>query len=47
MLVPALEALMLGYNGSYFDVDMGLVQNPIPYLTRGDADFVTTLGIAY
>ena len=43
MLVPALEVMMLGYNVIYFDVDMGLVQDPVPYLTSGDADFVTTL----
>ena len=47
MLVPALEVMMLGYNVIYFDVDMGLVQDPVPYLTSGDADFVTTLEMRY
>ena len=44
MLVPALEVMLHGYNVIYFDVDMGFVQDPIPFLTAGDADFVTSLG---
>ena len=44
MLVPALEVMQMGFNVIYFDVDMGLVQNPVPYMVTGDADFVTTLG---
>ena len=42
MLVPQLEALELGYNVIYFDVDIGLVQDPVPYVTRGDADFTVS-----
>lgn len=38
MLVPAFEALQLGFNVVYLDIDIGLVQNPIPYLVRGDAE---------
>jgi Nucleotide-diphospho-sugar transferase len=43
MLVPQLEALQLGYDVIYFDVDIGLVQDPVPYITRGDADFVVSI----
>jgi hypothetical protein len=43
MLVPQLEALALGYSVIYFDVDVGLVQDPVPYITRGDADFVVSI----
>ena len=43
MLVPQLEALSLGYSIIYFDVDIGLVQDPVPYITRGDADFVVSI----
>ena len=43
MLVPQLEALTMGYNVIYFDVDIGLVQDPVPYLMRGDADFVVSI----
>ena len=43
MLVPQLEALTLGYSVIYFDVDIGLVQDPVPYITRGDADFVVSI----
>lgn len=45
MLVPLLEVLELGYNAIYFDIDIGLVQDPIPYLLTGDADFVTSYEI--
>lgn len=43
MLVPQLEALELGFNVIYFDVDIGLVQDPVPFLTRGDADFTSSI----
>ena len=43
MLVPQLEALMFGYNVIYFDVDIGLVLDPVPYIMRGDADFVVSI----
>eukprot|EP01034_Spumella_vulgaris_P030063 gene30063-37219_t len=43
MLVPVLEVLQLGYNVIYFDVDIGLVQDPVPFLTIGSADFVTSI----
>ena len=43
MLVPQLEALMFGYNVVYFDVDIGLVLDPVPYMMRGDADFVVSI----
>jgi hypothetical protein len=43
MLVPQLEALELGFNVIYFDVDIGLVQDPVPYLIRGDADFTLSI----
>ena len=43
MLVPQLEILLLGFNVIYFDVDIGLVQDPVPYVTRGDADFTVSI----
>jgi hypothetical protein len=43
MLVPILEVLDLGFNVIYFDVDIGLVQDPIPFVTQGEADFVTSI----
>lgn len=43
MLVPQLEILLLGYNVIYFDVDIGLVQDPVPYIIRGDADFTVSI----
>lgn len=43
MLVPILEILDLGYSVIFFDVDIGLIQDPIPYLIRGDADIVTSM----
>lgn len=47
MLVPQLEVLDLGYNVIYFDVDIGLVQDPVPYITRGDADFTVSIEQRY
>jgi Nucleotide-diphospho-sugar transferase len=43
MLIPQLEILLLGFNVIYFDVDIGLVQDPVPYVTRGDADFTVSI----
>ena len=43
MVVPQLEILELGYSVIYFDVDIGLVQDPVPYITRGDADFTLSI----
>lgn len=43
MLVPVLEALNLGYNVIFIDVDQGWVQDPIPYLIKGNADFVSSV----
>ena len=43
MVVPQLEVLELGYNVIYFDVDIGLVQDPVPFITRGDADFTVSI----
>lgn len=39
MLIPTYEALTLGYNAIFFDIDIGLVDDPIPYIVRGKADF--------
>jgi hypothetical protein len=43
MLVPVLEVLLNGYNCIFFDVDIAMVLDPIPFLTRGKADFVSSL----
>lgn len=43
MLVPLMEVLEHGFNAIFFDVDIGLVQDPVPFLTKGDADFVAAL----
>jgi hypothetical protein len=42
MFVPMFELLKLGYNVIYIDLDIGFVQDPIPYLVQGDADFVVS-----
>jgi len=47
MIVPGLEILQYGYNFIYFDLDIALVQDPIPYLLQGDADFITTTEFRY
>jgi len=39
MLIPTYEALILGYNAVFFDIDVGFVADPIPYITKGSADF--------
>jgi len=38
MLVPILEALQLGFDVAYFDVDTAILRDPFPYLLQGDAD---------
>lgn len=43
MLVPVLEVLLTGYNTIFIDVDVALVLDPIPLLTRGESDFVASL----
>ena len=43
MLVPTYEIIRSGYNAIYFDVDIALIVDPIPHLTLGDADFVTSM----
>lgn len=40
MLVPVLEVLLLGYSVLFFDIDIGLVVDPVPYMIRGSADLV-------
>lgn len=42
MLIPAYEVLQAGYNVIYFDLDIGLVQDPVPFLLKGNADFVVS-----
>lgn len=42
MLVPILEALKLGYNVVYFDVDIAFVKDPIPNLLYGNSDFIVS-----
>ena len=43
MLVPSLEVIEAGFNVVYFDVDIALIVDPVPYLIRGDADFVSSI----
>jgi hypothetical protein len=43
MLVPVLEVLLHGYNCIFFDVDIAMVLDPVPFLTRGQADFVSSV----
>lgn len=38
MLVPSLEALLLGYDVIYFDLDISLVTDPLPAIAIGNAD---------
>ncbi len=47
MLIPVLEALELGHNVIFFDVDIGLVQDPVPFLTANNADFVSSQEIRH
>ncbi len=41
-LIPILEALLAGYNVIYFDVDIALMKDPLPYLVSGSADFIVS-----
>lgn len=43
MLVPTLEVLRLGYNVIYFDLDLALVQDPIPFMTNNTVDMAVSL----
>jgi len=43
MLIPPFEVLENGYNVIYFDIDIALVHDPVPFLIQGDADFVTSI----
>lgn len=45
MLVPQLEMLFHGYNVIYFDVDQSLIIDPIPFMVKGDADFISSIEI--
>ena len=38
MLVPSLEALLLGHTVVYFDLDLAMVTDPLPGLSLGEAD---------
>ena len=38
MLVPILEVLESGYDAIYFDVDVALLIDPMPFMVRGTAD---------
>eukprot|EP01031_Cornospumella_fuschlensis_P040596 gene40596-49497_t len=40
MLVPVYEAVQLGYNALYLDIDIVLLHDPVPFLTAGTADLV-------
>lgn len=42
MKVPILEALELGFNVIFFDVDIALVKDPLPYLIEGSADVIVS-----
>lgn len=41
MLVPVLEVLLSGYHCIFFDVDIALVLDPVPFLAKGQSDLVT------
>lgn len=41
-LVPLLEILEMGYNVIYLDVDVVMVQDPIPLMVAGNADFTVS-----
>lgn len=43
MLIPMYEIIALGYNMIYYDVDLGLVLDPIPHMLYGDSDFVSSV----
>lgn len=41
-MIPLLEVLQLGFNAILFDVDVAFLEDPVPYILHGDADFVAT-----
>jgi hypothetical protein len=41
-LIPILEALLAGFNVIYFDIDIALVQDPLPFMISGSADFIVS-----
>lgn len=43
MLIPLLEALLLGFNVMYFDLDTLMVHDPVPFMMKGNADFTVQL----
>jgi hypothetical protein len=43
MLVPALEALLLGYDVIYFDLDISFVTDPLPAISLGNADLKVSI----
>ena len=45
-LIPILEALTAGYNVIYFDVDIALVKDPLPYMLTGNHSFFILFAIS-
>ena len=43
MIIPSYEVVGSGYTLIFMDVDLGLVLDPIPHMTLGDADFVASV----
>ena len=43
MLVPILEVLREGYDVIYFDIDIAMLQDPIPIMMQGNAEFTVSL----
>lgn len=43
MLIPVLEALLLGYDVIFLDVDVALLHDPVPFLMRGSADMTMSM----
>jgi len=43
MLVPTLEALLLGYDVIYFDLDISFVTDPLPAISLGNADLKVSI----
>lgn len=41
-MIPIYEMLREGYNVIYFDIDISFPHDPLPYLLRGDADFIAS-----
>jgi len=42
-MVPLLEVVEAGYTVLFCDLDVGLVQDPVPHMTRGDADLIVSV----